>query len=360
MLLCSRIPARVGTVAYWDFGPQDAPETLLLTHGEPSWSYLNRKLIGPLLGKGYRVVCFDQVGLGWSDKPAKREDVTYERSVAWNEDLLFNFLELRNITVVLQDWGGLIGLRVVARNPDKYARLVLSNTCLPTDDKGFQRSADGTDYIGAGFYKWKNWAHDGFIGHGKVGFILKKGSKGPSHGEAHEITEEEAAVYDLPFPTEDYMAAAHVFPELVPTPADDETGRHQPVGGEANRGTPCLALELQKTSRPADTTNPSHLSYSCVAHASRLRSVDSAVGRLREVDQAGAPRLLRRRLGARPLLQTLARQVSRRCQGQGPHTRGRCRPLQPGRRRPPAGGRHHRPDRGSAQCLSSRIRLLRA
>ena len=234
-------------MAYWDFGPQDAPETLLLTHGEPSWSYLNRKLIGPLLDKGYRVVCFDQVGLGWSDKPAKREDVTYERSVAWNEDLLFNFLELRNITAVLQDWGGLIGLRVAARNSEKYARLVLSNTCLPTDDKDFQRASDGTDYLGAGFYKWKKMAHDGFIAHGKLGFLLKKGSKGPSHGAAHEITEEEAAAYDLPFPTEEHLAAVHVFPELVPTPPDDETGRHQPVGGEANRA---LWAVFEKWTKP--------------------------------------------------------------------------------------------------------------
>ena len=98
----------------------------------------------PLLGKGYRVVCFDQVGLGWSDKPAKREDVTYERSVAWNEDLLFNHLDLTNLTAVFQDWGGLIGLRAAARSPQRFSRLVLTNTVFPTCD---------TEYEGGGTFR---------------------------------------------------------------------------------------------------------------------------------------------------------------------------------------------------------------
>mmetsp|Transcript_1396 Transcript_1396/g.2149 ORF Transcript_1396/g.2149 Transcript_1396/m.2149 type:complete len:101 (+) Transcript_1396:178-480(+) len=75
-------------MAYWDIGPPDAKETLLLTHGEPSWSFLYRRMIDPLLSKGYRVVLFDQVGFGWSDKPSEETDYTYERHVAWNEDLV--------------------------------------------------------------------------------------------------------------------------------------------------------------------------------------------------------------------------------------------------------------------------------
>ena len=98
---------------------------MLLCHGEPSWSYLYRRMIGPLIDKGYRVVLFDQVGL-LSDKPSKPSDYTYERHVAWNEDLIFNHLNLKDITIFLQDWGGIQGLRIAARSPSKFARLVIS------------------------------------------------------------------------------------------------------------------------------------------------------------------------------------------------------------------------------------------
>ena len=79
---------------------------MLLCHGEPAWSYLYRRMIDPLIQQGYRVILFDQVGFGWSDKPSKPSDYTYERHVAWNEDLIFNHLNFNNITIFLQDWGG--------------------------------------------------------------------------------------------------------------------------------------------------------------------------------------------------------------------------------------------------------------
>ena len=139
-------PPRAGTlfgtevrIAYYDLGPADAAETLLLTHGEPSWSYLYRKMVPPLLAKGYRLVLFDQVGFGRSDKPTKEEDYSYARHIAWNEDLLIKHLDLHNVTGVFQDWGGLLGLRVVAAHPDRFRRLVIANSFLPVcDDSIFE------------------------------------------------------------------------------------------------------------------------------------------------------------------------------------------------------------------------------
>ena len=126
-------------MAYYDLGPADAAETLLLTHGEPSWSYLYRKMVPPLLAKGYRLVLFDQVGFGRSDKPTKEEDYSYARHISWNEDLLIKHLDLHNVTGVFQDWGGLLGLRVVAAHPDRFRRLVIANTFLPVcDDSIFE------------------------------------------------------------------------------------------------------------------------------------------------------------------------------------------------------------------------------
>ena len=135
-------------IAYWIVDPQgEKPkETILLTHGQPTWSYLNRRLVRPLVNQGHRVIMFDQVGFGWSDKPTQKHDYTYERHVAWNEDLLCNHLNLNNLTAVFQDWGGLIGLRVTARNANRFSRLVLANTILPTGDIDFE----GTDYVSKG------------------------------------------------------------------------------------------------------------------------------------------------------------------------------------------------------------------
>lgn len=139
-------------MAYWDLEPEAAHtgETVLLTHGNPTWSYLNRRLVRPLLERGHRVVLFDQVGCGQSDKPADVSDYTYDRHVMWNEDLLCNHLNLSNVTALMQDWGGLIGLRVAANHPARFDRLVISNTILPTCDVSFE----GEAYVGQGFYDW--------------------------------------------------------------------------------------------------------------------------------------------------------------------------------------------------------------
>ena len=138
-------------IAYYDLGNKEAKETLVLPHGMSAWSYLYRRMIPPLINAGYRVILFDQVGCGRSDKPAKEEDYTYERHVGWNIDLLINFLKIKDATIVLQDWGGLIGLRVVAAYPGVFRRIVVANTMLPTCDDNFFK-------VSQGFYSWKTFA----------------------------------------------------------------------------------------------------------------------------------------------------------------------------------------------------------
>src|SRR5215212_7860180 len=118
---------------YVDEGPRDAPPVLLL-HGEPSWSYLYRKMIPVLTDAGLRAIAPDLVGFGRSDKPASRTDYTYERHAEWLRSLVFGELDLQGVTLVCQDWGGLLGLRLVGEHPDRFARVVAANTFLPTGD----------------------------------------------------------------------------------------------------------------------------------------------------------------------------------------------------------------------------------
>jgi haloalkane dehalogenase len=117
-------------IHYVDEGPRDAKDTIILMHGEPTWSYLYRHMIPPLVDAGYRVIAPDLPGFGRSDKPAKREDISYERLVNWMTEFVVS-LGLDNMTLFAQDWGGLIGLRVVARLPERFLRVVISNTGMP-------------------------------------------------------------------------------------------------------------------------------------------------------------------------------------------------------------------------------------
>src|ERR1700721_1577815 len=117
---------------------QDGPESadpILMLHGEPSWSYLYRKMIPILVAAGHRVVCPDLVGFGRSDKPTRREDHSYARHVEWMRAVAFDVLDLHNVTLVGQDWGGLIGLRLAAEHPERFSRLVVANTGLPTGEQ---------------------------------------------------------------------------------------------------------------------------------------------------------------------------------------------------------------------------------
>ncbi|MEY2884212.1 MAG: hypothetical protein RL490_1936 [Pseudomonadota bacterium] len=177
-----------------DEGPADAPPVLLM-HGEPSWSYLYRNFVGPLVAAGHRVVAPDLIGFGKSDKLAARADYTYERHVQWMSDWLVA-KDLTGITLFCQDWGGLIGLRLVAAFPERFARLVIANTGLPV----------GTG-SSPGFDQWLTISQT--IPNFPAGMIVNMGT-------SRELTPAEIAAYDAPFPEEAYKEGARQFPTLVP------------------------------------------------------------------------------------------------------------------------------------------------
>jgi haloalkane dehalogenase len=179
---------------YVDEGPRDGAVVLLM-HGEPSWAYLYRKIIPALVAKGRRVIAPDLIGFGRSDKPAKRADYTYERHVAWMSNWLLQ-LELNDITLFCQDWGGLIGLRLVAASPDLFAGVVAGNTGLPV----------GTG-LTEGFKAWLDFSQS--VPVMPIGFIVNGGT-------GRNLTEAEVAAYDAPFPDESYKEGARQFPMLVP------------------------------------------------------------------------------------------------------------------------------------------------
>ncbi|MEH6551564.1 MAG: haloalkane dehalogenase [Pseudomonadales bacterium] len=185
---------------YLDEGPVDAAPVLLM-HGEPSWSYLYRKMIDILVTSGHRVIAPDLIGFGKSDKPSKRTDYTYQRHVDWMQSLL-DQLSLKDITLVCQDWGGLIGLRLVAENPDSFARVVAANTMLPT----------GEQDLGQGFLEWKKFSQQ--VPEFPAGGIIKGAT-------TTELPQAVVDAYNAPFPDESYKEGARQFPLLVPTSPDD-------------------------------------------------------------------------------------------------------------------------------------------
>ena len=200
------IPALPGSdhtlrVHYLDEGPADAAPVLLM-HGEPSWCFLYRHMIPALVAAGHRVVAPDLIGFGRSDKPTEQSDYTYARHVAWMQAALFEQLDLRDITFFGQDWGGLVGLRLVAAEPDRFARVVVGNTGLPTGD------ATPND----AFLAWRKFSRESE--HFPIGGIINGGC-------ATDLSPEVIAAYDAPFPDDTYKAGARIFPSLVPASPDD-------------------------------------------------------------------------------------------------------------------------------------------
>ena len=188
-------------VHYLDEGPPEAAPILLM-HGEPSWSYLYRKMIPPLVSAGHRVIAPDLVGFGKSDKPTEQSDYTYARHVAWMQEAIIDHLDLQHVTFFGQDWGGLVGLRLVAENPDRFDRVVIGNTGLPT---GEHPPSDA-------FLGWQKFSQTTPVF--DIGFLLQAAT-------ITELTDGEVAAYDAPFPDDTYKAGARIFPTLVPTSADD-------------------------------------------------------------------------------------------------------------------------------------------
>lgn len=185
---------------YLDEGDPGAPVVLLL-HGEPSWSFLYRHMIPVLVDAGLRCVAPDLVGFGRSDKPAARSDYTYARHVAWMQAFL-DATTLSAITLVAQDWGGLIGLRLVGADPDRFAHVVAANTFLPTGDSS----------PGAAFLRWQEFSQS--VPTFPVGAIVNAGC-------TTDLVPAVVAAYDAPFPDEAMTAGARQFPMLVPTSPDD-------------------------------------------------------------------------------------------------------------------------------------------
>jgi haloalkane dehalogenase len=188
-------------VHYVDEGPRDG-DIVLLLHGEPSWSYLYRKMIPVITAAGRRAVAPDLVGFGRSDKPAHRADYTYQRHVDWLRALVVDQLQLERATLVCQDWRGLIGLRLVAEHPDRFARVVAANTFLPTGDRN----------LGDAFFAWQKFSQE--TERFPVGRIVNGGC-------TTDLPADVIAAYDAPFPDESYKEGARQFPTLVPSGPDD-------------------------------------------------------------------------------------------------------------------------------------------
>jgi haloalkane dehalogenase len=174
-------------------------EVILLLHGEPTWAYLYRKIIPPLMA-GYRVIAPDFIGFGRSDKYTEVEDYTFDMHTETLKAFI-EALDLSGITVVVQDWGGLIGLRTVAELPERFARLVIMNTFLPT----------GREPLSEAFLNWQKFAAR--VSSLPVARLIQNST-------ATEVPKDVLAAYEAPFPDPSYQAGAKIFPALVPTQRD--------------------------------------------------------------------------------------------------------------------------------------------
>jgi haloalkane dehalogenase len=188
-------------VAYVEDGPQDAP-TVVLVHGEPTWGYLYRHVVPVLVEAGLRVVVPDLVGFGRSDKPTRRTDYTYAAHVEWLREALFDALGLDAIHYVGQDWGGLLGLRLLAEHPGRFASVVMANTGLPTGDVPMPEA-------------WQRFrAMVEHADHLDVGRMVDAGC-------LRDLDAHERAAYEAPFPDESFLAGVRSFPGLVPNTPND-------------------------------------------------------------------------------------------------------------------------------------------
>ena len=192
-------------IAYYDVGnPRSAP--VLLLHGEPTWSYLYRTVLPPLVDAGHRVIAVDLVGFGRSDKPTSRTDYTYQEHTRWLESVVVDHLGLTDISLFCHDWGGLLGLRLVADHGDRFARVAAANTFLPT----------GEHPPGGDFMSWRAFSQS--TTELPIGQIVNGAS-------LTDLPPEIIAAYDAPFPDESFKAGARQFPVLVPITLDDPASR---------------------------------------------------------------------------------------------------------------------------------------
>jgi len=184
---------------YVDHGPKDG-QVVIMMHGEPSWSFLYRHMISNVAAAGYRVIAPDLIGFGKSDKPSETSDYSYTSHIGWMNNW-FEQMDVNEATLFCQDWGGLLGLRLVAKYPDRFAGVIAANTFLPTGDRE----------PGEAFTKWREFAK--IVPEFPVSGIIR-GATVKDLGEGVE------AAYDAPYPDESYKAGARIFPALVPTSPD--------------------------------------------------------------------------------------------------------------------------------------------
>ena len=171
-------------------------QVVVMLHGEPSWSYLYRKMIPVFVENGYRAIAPDLIGFGKSDKPSEMTDYTYQNHIDWLEPI-FAHLKLKNITLFIQDWGGLLGLRLLEKYDSIIDRVVAANTFLPA----------GHFEPNKAFSKWREFSQKSpdF----DIGTVLNKAT-------ITDLSEEVIAAYDAPFPDDSYKAGARIFPSIVP------------------------------------------------------------------------------------------------------------------------------------------------
>lgn len=181
---------------YVDEGPKDA-DPILMLHGEPSWSYLYRHMIPECANVGHRVIAPDLIGFGKSDKLGKQKDYTYAKHVQWVLTLIEE-LDLKNITLVCQDWGSLIGLRLATENTDRFARIVIGNGGLPSGHEKLPRA----------LRIWRTFAKYSPI------FPISKIINGACF---KKLSPDELRAYDAPFGSKKEKAGSRVFPSLIPT-----------------------------------------------------------------------------------------------------------------------------------------------
>ena len=226
-------------LAYEDEGPRDAPVVLML-HGQPDWSYLYRKMIPPITSAGYRIIALDLMGFGRSDKPIDPSIHTYEQHITWVKAFIKG-LGLKDITLFAQDWGGLIGLRVVGDEPELFARIISANTTLPLFEKGqnpYSLPANvGIDcnatnlalavgpalLLGQQVPMFNAW----------IKYTLTSPTFMPSEVMKQQVkglSNEEAAAYDAPFPSFIYKAAPRTFPSMIVAVTDNNTAAWEALG----------------------------------------------------------------------------------------------------------------------------------
>ena len=188
-------------MSYVETGPASG-EPVLLLHGEPSWSFLYRTVMPVLAEAGFRAIAPDLIGFGRSDKPAAIGDHSYARHVEWVRAFAFDQLDLRGLTLVGQDWGGLIGLRLVAEHPDRFARVVAANTGLPTGDKAMPEV----------WLRFREVVRTAPVLN--ISRLVQSGCQ-------KKLTKGVLAAYDAPFPDESFLAGPRAMPGLVPTSPND-------------------------------------------------------------------------------------------------------------------------------------------